>query len=122
MGKTEDNVAIVIAYEPEKVNKSLLTQLHYGIEEEGIPYLMMSFDEKDGIKLSERGAEASKLGVGIGIDGKGYGCLSHTNFRAGDVLFHQNLNDDAEAARILGTNAARLIKGIPFKVKGMVEK
>lgn len=109
-----DPVAIVIAYSKSVEGDELLEYIHYGIEEEGIPYDMVGLDSDDAVELAKEGARRSKLGISVSLDSKKRGCINHVNFKDNEVLFLHVL-DDGEDARILGTNSARLMKGIPFK-------
>ncbi|MDO5713148.1 MAG: glycerol dehydratase reactivase beta/small subunit family protein [Tissierellia bacterium] len=116
MGK-EDSIAIVIAYSKSVEDSKILDFICYGIEEEGIPYKLVAMDIKDAISLAKEGAKQSKLGIGLSLDEEGKGCLNHSNFKDDKVLFLKKIKTE-EDARILGTNGARLMKGIPFKMEG----
>lgn len=106
-------VTINIAME-NGVDEKYIHWIQYGLEEESIPYKIMSSDLKDARELSNFAANNSKLGIGIGIDCRGYSCLTSDNFRMGDYLFYAQRNDESEL-RKLGANSARLLKRYPFK-------
>lgn len=110
----EDGVAIVVAYGHEAKDHPFLSHICWGIEEEGIPYVVEEITLPDAVSLAKEGTRRSKLGISVALDGKGIGCLDQGNFRGEDVLFLKTLETEEEA-RALGTNGARLMKGIPFK-------
>lgn len=116
----EDSVAIVVAHSKSVEDSEILDFICYGIEEEGIPYKLVPMDLKDAVSLAKEGAKQSKLGIGLSFDQGGKGCLNHTNFKDDKVLFLHDIKTQ-EDARILGTNGARLMKGIPFKMGGKAE-
>ena len=98
------------------VHSFYIREVVLGIEEEGLPY---DIEEKTGYatarELAYKAAEASHLGVGIGISDKGIAI--HTNkLKEDQPLFDVKLSDDEEVLRAMGANAARLIKRMPFKI------
>lgn len=92
----------------------------YGIEEESIPF--REIDDQDIADLSKmstvekayQAALASQLGVGLAYDNE-FAYLHQKNLPADEPLFKVALSNQTNINR-LGTNAARLVKGIPFKV------
>jgi hypothetical protein len=85
-----------------------------GLEEEGIPSTLQQKQENiSALELGYLAAQDSNLGVGIGIDGEAI-ILHYVKLDKDHPLFQISQNDTANQ-RILGANAARLIKGIPFK-------
>ncbi|HHW91604.1 MAG TPA: hypothetical protein GX735_02770 [Firmicutes bacterium] len=110
----QDALSVVVVHQPE-ADPNLLQQISYGLEEEGIPahYLQGA---GDALGLAHLGASASSLGVGIGIDSNGTVSLTHFRMPPGIPV----MNIAAEGvnmtkARMLGINAARLVKGNPFQ-------
>lgn len=87
--------------------------LLYGIEEEEIPFRLAEIDEVDPIKRAYQGAIASQLSVGIAYDSE-FAYLHFKNLPETTPLFKVSLTDTDQLNR-LGANAARLVKGIPFK-------
>mgnify|MGYP001323693335 CR=1 FL=1 len=104
---------IIYCYDLER--NSSLNNVLWGIEEEGVPYILEKTSEKCSIKLSHKAAKESKLGVGIGIGNDSSICLHYSKLNLDDYLFKINLNSNEEQLRAIGSNAARLIKGISFK-------
>ena len=92
---------------------SALRQLAYGMEEEGIPWEESTKEGMDALALAWEGAQASRLEVGLGVD------------RQFVVLHYSKLNQDqplyrvparqTNQVRVLGSNAARMVKKLPLK-------
>lgn len=91
-----------------------LREVTAGMEEEGIPYKIVNSDEQAAVKLAYEGAAKSQLGVGIGI-GPTEICLHYEKLPPAKPLFYNNQQDNPLVWRCFGYNAARLVKGIPFK-------
>jgi Tol biopolymer transport system component len=69
-------------------------------------------------ELAELGVEAARLStleVGVGLDQQGCVVMHHRKLRNFQPLFRVNLAIRPEAARLIGMNAARLVKVLPFK-------
>ncbi len=93
-----------------------LKALKAGMEEEGVPWQELEAENTSSTRLSREGAEWSQLGVGVGIDAQGsisihFHRLGHTE----PLFYSEGALATAVKARTLGANAARLVKGIPFK-------
>ena len=113
MNKNEDVTAIFIAYE-DGVSDEEIGQIQFGLEEESIPYAIVESTLVDARELADYAAGISRLGIGIGIDKSGYSCVTSDNFEEKSGIFYSRKSK--EALRDLGSNGARLLKGIPFKV------
>ena len=100
-------------------NSRLFQTALYGIEEEGIPFREINDDDIDnlssmtGVQKAYQAALASQLGVGLSYD-ENFAYLHQKNLPAEEPLFKVSLSNQ-EDINHLGTNAARLVKGIPFK-------
>ncbi|MGL4607701.1 MAG: glycerol dehydratase reactivase beta/small subunit family protein [Eubacteriaceae bacterium] len=92
----------------------VITHIINGIEEEGLPYTVDLSEEVDSVELAFRGAEASHLGVGIGVTDKEV-VLHFIKLKEDQPLFKIPAHSDEAALRAIGSNAARLIKRMPFK-------
>ena len=88
-------------------------QLLYGMEEEGVRCETWTKTEGDALSLAWEGAQASRLGVGVGMDGQD-AVLHVSKFDAGQPLFRIPIRSSGQV-RILGANAARLVKKLPLK-------
>lgn len=104
---------IQVFYNKNSVNKSIVTQVLLGIEEEGIPYSLIEKDSNKGVYLAYKAAESSHLGVGIGIGDKLV--LHYIKLKEDEPLFQIAVEDNETKLRALGANAARLVKRMPFK-------
>jgi hypothetical protein len=108
----------VVIYVIEGAEKTSFTrEIFYGLEEEQIPYTIESggLQSDDPVGMAYRAATRSVYGVGI--------CSAHN----GIVLHYSKLpkekplfvisksRSNLNKARLLGLNAARLIKGTPFE-------
>ncbi len=105
---------INVFYDDDKDYGPVLTEICLGIEEEGIPYKTVELSGTKGIEnLSFKAAESSRLGVGIGVGSEI--ALHYIKLKEDDPLFKIALTEDKEKLRSVGSNAARLVKGMPFK-------
>lgn len=87
-------------------------ELLYGLEEEGIPW---ENDMKAGgaLPLAWEAAQASRLGVGVGMDGQSI--VLHFNKLDREQPLYRIPARSLGLARVLGANAARLVKKLPLK-------
>ncbi len=105
---------IVIKRAPQVADR-LVKALCSGIEEEMIPYALLEAAGGQARELAFSAAEASRLEVGLGITPQAT-ALGYAKLPPGQPLFaleHGQYTE--EELRTLGANAARLVKGIPFK-------
>lgn len=99
----------------EKIkNNELVNQIGYGIEEEGIPFKVYFKEENSAYNLAKNAAQRSKLGIGIGIDSNNKVVLQMEKLSKKSPIFDKKIEDFFQA-KIMGINAARLEKKIPFK-------
>ena len=96
-----------------------VAQIGYGIEEEGIPFSLVSPDElSDPVSL----ATQSQLLVGIACDGRD-AVLHYRNLPLEKFIYrikdYSAIPD--HVLRLFGSNAARLVKGVPFKKSDLLE-
>ncbi|WP_125707772.1 glycerol dehydratase reactivase beta/small subunit family protein [Companilactobacillus zhongbaensis] len=91
----------------------------YGIEEEGIPFREINDSDIENlsnmstVEKAYQAALASQLGVGLAYD-ENFAYLHQKNLPKDEPLFKVSISDQ-EDINHLGTNAARLVKGVPFK-------
>lgn len=113
--------AILIAI-TDHMKEESLRDILYGIEEEGIPYQIIHFDKGNPVKSSHQAAGKSILSVAIGSDEKDivlhFKNLKEDHFVYRIKNYQQETND---IKRIFGNNAARLVKGYPFKESERLE-
>ncbi len=91
-----------------------MNHIVFGLEEEGIPFELSPQDEISNVKLSYNASLASKVEVGIGV-GSDLISLHYRKLDINKPLFTIRYDDEIENLRKIGINAARLVKGIPFK-------
>ncbi|ANZ70499.1 propanediol dehydratase [Pediococcus claussenii] len=108
-----DKPSIIVAIEDENQAIDRLQSLFNGIEEEEIPVTTMVLKFNDVKQRAYQAALASRLSVGIGFEGSEI-VVHYKNLHEEEPLF-DILNANASQQRILGANAARLVKGTPFK-------
>lgn len=106
--------AIHVYYSSMLNDSSFFNHLLYGIEEEGIPFNLEMKQIDQAVELGYQAALSSRLGVGIGIGDDGQMILHYTKLRKDEPLFRIDQKNIYKQG-VLGANAARLVKGIPFK-------
>jgi len=105
--------SIVLAVSEEDKSLSGLDELFNGIEEEEIPISVQAIEDDDTVVRAHNAALSSKLAVGIAFD-QDIVVLHHKNLKEREPLFVIDRNNQ-QMLRSLGANAARLVKGTPFK-------
>ncbi|AUV26878.1 glycerol dehydratase reactivase beta/small subunit family protein [Citrobacter sp. RHBSTW-00678] len=85
-----------------------------GIEEEGIPFVIQESPSTDVIHNAWLAACQSPLLVGIGCNREKL-VVHYKNLPTSAPLFTLTYQQDNHARRSIGNNAARLVKGIPFR-------
>jgi hypothetical protein len=111
---------IKIYYSSEIKDISKINPILWGIEEEGVPYNIEYADETDGVCLAYMAAKASALNTGLGIGADGTVVLHYDKLDENHPLFRSNILHNKLHLKIIGENAARLVKGLPFKDLQMV--
>lgn len=94
---------------------SLIKHFLWGMEEEGVPGSIKVMEEDNGISLGYEAALQSSLEVGIGVGKDGKMVLHYSKLPPTEPLFILDDESNTGVLRSLGTNAARLVKGVPFK-------
>lgn len=95
-------------------SKTVLNQLCYGIEEEGIPFEIETVEGSSHIIIAYEACQISRLGVGIGVT-ESHVALHYEKLQADFPLFCVSTHSDLESIRAIGTNGARLVKRMPFR-------
>ncbi|WP_266118671.1 glycerol dehydratase reactivase beta/small subunit family protein [Escherichia albertii] len=85
-----------------------------GIEEEGIPFHIQQIPSGEVIDSAWQAARQSPLLVGIACDREKL-IVHYKNLPASAPLFTLMYQQDNHARRSIGNNAARQVKGIPFR-------
>ncbi|WP_203640748.1 glycerol dehydratase reactivase beta/small subunit family protein [Levilactobacillus andaensis] len=114
MADTPERPTIVIGVDGEiSTAQAQLQPLLNGIEEEQIPSSIQDIAVSDVVSRAYQAALSSRLSVGIAYDDHRY-VIHYKNLPEHEPLFDVTI-DDVSTLRMLGANAARLVKGIPFK-------
>jgi len=95
----------------------ILKQILYGMEEEGIPFELKEVRSSDVIHESHQAAMESSLLVGVAYLNDQV-VIHYRNLPPSHPIFNETrlAPKSEEFLRALGANAARLVKGIPFKL------
>lgn len=121
-----DRPAIHVTLAPE-VGESLYKWISVGAEEEGIPCRLMPAeeiedeidDETDAAALAHAAARSSRLDVGVGV-GSGQVAVHERHMPAERPVVATRVEEDhaVHACRMAGSNAARLVIGLPLRLNG----
>lgn len=106
----------IMIYHHPNVSVETIQDLLFGIEEEGIPYSLEARAASDDILLmADEASHASALSVGVGCSADTL-VLSYKNLPPHQFIYRlRNYKQAKQTMRALGANAARLVKGNPFK-------
>ena len=97
----------------------VLREVLAGIEEEGVPY-SVDRDRTDGVvasavDLARQAAQRSPLHVGVGVGASGDVCVHHDRLDEVVAELCSRGAADADDARVLGHNAARIVVSLPLR-------
>ena len=103
----------ILLYATQHISEDILKPLLYGIEEEGLP-VVIEFHSGTHMELANLASRNSALSVGIGVDEVAI-VLTYKNIPAHQFIYRlSGYSHYPNSLRILGVNAARLVKGNPF--------
>ncbi|MBS4749723.1 PduH protein [Granulicatella sp. zg-ZJ] len=108
----------------DKIDEKDIQEICYGIEEEGIPFsVAYKSSNHNAVTLSYQAALESDLLVGIGGTATEF-VLHYKHLPTERFLYRLNRKQETtpRELRILGSNAAKLVKGEPFIVSSVFEK
>lgn len=94
--------------------QKVVDEVLHGIEEEGVPFSVEELEDANPVELAFRGAELSHLGVGIGIT-ENEVVLHFIKLKEDQPIFRIPAYSNEATLRAIGSNAARLVKKMPFK-------
>ena len=103
----------MVYYDCDNLSESKFYNVLLGIEEEGIPYELEAVHNSDVLELAHEASVNSRLGVGIGVSKEGV-VLQYEKLDKASPLFRIKLYQ-LDLYRKIGSNAARLVKKMPFK-------
>lgn len=117
MGIHYSGKPMIYLLHPKDISLERIVHVGYGIEEEGRPYKFFPISEAGNvIDCAHRAAQESQLLVGIACDEKDL-VLHYRNLPLDFFMYrikdYQSVSN--RVLRLFGSNAARLVKGIPFK-------
>lgn len=101
-------------YAHRAVTDESLTDLLLGIEEEDVPVDISRHEADSPEELAHGAAVSSRLGVGLGI-AAGTVVTTTEKLPAEHPYIKQSLGRDPESDRLIGSNAARLVKRTPLR-------
>ena len=102
----------LLGFEPNQGQIQIVLE---GLEEEGIPAEISPAAAATAAALGKEAAQMSPLNVGIGVNGaEGLIVLHHRDFPRAATLHAYTQHVTATQLRLLGANAARLVKGEPL--------
>lgn len=114
------SIPSIIIYNLGSHDSKLINEILYGIEEEGIPYIIENRNEDEFKSIDEASYKASlssQLSVGIALN-REYIVMHYANLKEGNPLFKYSLKETTlNNIRNFGANAARMVKGIYFILK-----
>ncbi|SJZ67393.1 Dehydratase medium subunit [Pilibacter termitis] len=97
---------------PQRVISSIL----HGLEEEGIPFFLEEFSDREVVELAYQASVKSSLNVGISCN-QTQAILHYKNLKnTTPYIVLENIQQQPkEVLKRFGGNAARLVKGVAFK-------
>ena len=100
------------------VDESLYGWISVGAEEEGIPCRLTPASETDATALAYEAAGSSRLGVGVGV-ASGQVAVHERHMPAAQPVVASPLDDGStgQVCRTAGSNAARLVIGVPLQLE-----
>ncbi|MEW9096885.1 MAG: glycerol dehydratase reactivase beta/small subunit family protein [Clostridiaceae bacterium] len=109
----------VYTYNPDE---KILVEVLAGMEEEGIPWEVINstetnanFQYEDLMKMAYGACKESNMGIGIAIN-KNKVAVHYIKLKEKEPLILKEVKDyEISVARLIGCNAARLYKVMPFK-------
>ena len=112
----ENSKPVVRIYVIGSVPETVIQYICWGLEEEGIPAAIQKVSNGSTEALAKKAADASKLNVGICVNGDSEKIVLHHRDLPGDKPLFVLTAEDFHITRLrtLGTNAARLVKGDPL--------
>jgi len=106
--KSKPHITILCS---EDRKESEIEEILWGIEEEGLPYLLKFVKNTE---VRKENYTSGILEVGIGINSDGSVKLNSRKYDK-DYILRCNLDQEKSALRNIGSNSSRLVKGVPFK-------
>ena len=93
------------------INVIDIEEIFFGIEEEGVPYILKFLEDE---KIDKESYVNGRFEIGIGINSDGEILLNQKKYTKKYIL-RESIESSKRNLRIFGQNAARLLKGLPLK-------
>lgn len=106
-----NNKPQIIVFCSDKVKEENIKEILWGIEEEGIPHYLEFLPDEDIVKVR---FTSGRLEVGIGVKKDGSIILNSRKYDK-EYIEKCSINDSETTLRNIGSNSARLVKGLPLK-------
>jgi hypothetical protein len=97
----------------DQIPNDRIAEICYGMEEEGVPGSVEHLDSINPLELAHSASVASRLGVGIGV-ALDYAVITTEKLPSDRPYIAVHMTDDPRHNRMIGANAARLVKRIPL--------
>lgn len=112
-----DRPAILVSLAQE-VDERLYEWISIGAEEEGIPCRLVPAEETDTVANAYTAARNSRLGVGVGV-ASGQVAVHERHMPAGRPVVATTVEEEhaKDTCRSAGSNAARLVIGVPLQLE-----
>jgi hypothetical protein len=112
---------VILVVEP--LSAETIAPILWGLEEEGVPAELYEVSGEEAEALAKEAADRSPLNVGIGINlNDSVISLHHRNLPRERPLFTLRSADlQPSPLRVLGKNAARLVKGEPLVLRNKMD-
>ncbi|MGI6677711.1 MAG: glycerol dehydratase reactivase beta/small subunit family protein [Dehalobacterium sp.] len=110
---SQKNALSIVICRESGVDEKIVAKVEQGVEEEQVPSHLID-SSGNSLDLAQLAADSSLLGVGVGIDKKGLLTISHFRMPANKPVIQVSAQENPNVGKIIGANAARLFKGIPF--------
>ncbi|ANZ61190.1 propanediol dehydratase [Secundilactobacillus paracollinoides] len=92
---------------------AVLDPMLNGMEEEQIPFQILDMEGSSAVERAYNASVASRLSVGVAFDDTQI-IVHYKNLAPDKPLFDVQITDPVTVRKV-GANAARLVKGVPFK-------
>lgn len=114
MVDNKERPSVAIAVDNNSANNSFYDYICCGLEEEGIPFNDVKIEEGNLNLMAHQAAESSRLNVGIALGANNEVIIHHKKLEVNNPFLAKKIDKNFQA-QIIGSNAARLVKGIPVK-------
>ena len=110
----DDEVPRIHIQYPGELEPESMAAVEHSIEEESVSWIVQSGSNDDAVAMAYEAAVASSLGIGVSVTPDSRIVIHDERLQVDDPVF-DNSETTPEQAERLGSNAARLAKGIPLK-------